>query len=97
MKPGERLALGGRLELVLRCDLVVASRTAAVGLPEVKRRLMPDFGGAFRIGRFLPANVARELLLTGSGLGADSEERLGFVNLRTDPTRRWPALCRWPT
>ena len=81
----EGLALGGGLEIVLCCDLVVASRTAAFGLPEVKRGLMPDFGGAFRIGRFLPANVARELLLTGGNLSADRAERLGFVNLLTDP------------
>ncbi len=81
----EGMALGGGLELVLCCDLVAASRTALFGLPEVKRGLMPDFGGAFRIGRFLPANVARELLLTGSNLSAERAERLGFVNLLTEP------------
>ena len=51
----EGLALGGGLELILCCDLVVASRTAAFGLPEIKRGLMPDFGGAFRVSRFLPS------------------------------------------
>ncbi len=81
----EGLALGGGLELVLCCDLVAASKTAAFGLPETKRGLMPDFGGAFRIGRFLPANVARELLLTGGNLTASRAERLGFVNVLTDP------------
>lgn len=81
----EGLALGGGVELVLCCDLVVASRTAAFGLPEVKRGLMPDFGGAFRISRVLPLNVARELLLTGDPLPAERAERLGFVNLLTEP------------
>jgi len=76
----EGLALGGGLELVLCCDMVVASRSAQFGLPEVKRGLMPDFGGAFRIGRYLPANIARELLLTGRNLCAERAERLGFVN-----------------
>ena len=61
----EGFALGGGMELVLCCDLVVASTEATFGLPEVKRGLMPDFGGAFRVARVLPANVARELLLTG--------------------------------
>jgi enoyl-CoA hydratase len=37
----------------------------------------------------LPANVARELLLTGGSLPAERAERLGFVNLVTDPARRW--------
>jgi enoyl-CoA hydratase len=51
----EGFALGGGLELVLCCDLVVASTSASFGLPEPKRGLMPDFGGAFRISRVIPA------------------------------------------
>lgn len=109
----EGLALGGGLELVLCCDMVVASRTAAFGLPEVKRGLMPDFGGAFRVSRLLPANVARELLLTGENLDAERAERLGFVNVLAEPgqalaaalalagrcarTRRWRCAKRWPS
>ena len=81
----EGFALGGGMELVLCCDLVVASTEATFGLPEVKRGLMPDFGGAFRVARVLPANVARELLLTGERLDARRAERLGFVNVLTEP------------
>jgi len=81
----EGFALGGGFELVLCCDMVVASRTASFGLPEVKRGLMPDFGGAFRTSRALPVNVARELLLTGENLAAERAERLGFVNVLTEP------------
>jgi enoyl-CoA hydratase/carnithine racemase len=81
----EGFALGGGVELILCCDLVVASHTATFGLPEVKRGLMPDFGGAFRISRVLPANVAREMLLTGQSLTAERAERLGFVNMLTAP------------
>jgi enoyl-CoA hydratase len=80
----EGYALGGGMELVLCCDMVVASRTAEFGLPEVKRGLMPDFGGAFRVARVLPVNVAREMLLTAQNLNAERAERLGFVNLVTD-------------
>lgn len=81
----EGLALGGGFELVLCCDLVVASRTAAFGFPEVKRGLLPDFGGVFRAPRVLPANVAREMLLTGEPIGAERAERLGFVNRLVEP------------
>jgi enoyl-CoA hydratase/carnithine racemase len=81
----EGYAIGGGMELVLCCDLVVAARTALFGLPEVKRGLMPDFGGAFRVARMLPANVAREMLLTGDTMTAERAERLGFVNVITDP------------
>jgi enoyl-CoA hydratase/carnithine racemase len=83
----EGLAVGGGLELVLSCDLVVASTAAKFGLPEVKRGLMPDFGGAFRIMRALPPNVGRELLLTAKDLDAQRAERLGFVNRLVEPGR----------
>jgi enoyl-CoA hydratase/carnithine racemase len=81
----EGFAVGGGLELVLCCDLVVAARNAVFGLPEVKRGLMPDFGGAFRISKALPLNVAREMLMTGDNLTAERGERLGFVNVLTEP------------
>lgn len=81
----EGMALGGGVELLLCCDLVIASSTAVFGFPEVRRGLMPDFGGAFRISRFLPINIARELILTGNNLTAERAERLGFVNAVVEP------------
>ena len=81
----EGYAVGGGMELVLSCDLVVASTDAMFGLPEVKRGLMADYGGPFRVMRALPPNVAREMLLTGDWLTAERAERLGFVNVLTEP------------
>ena len=81
----EGFALGGGMELVLCCDIVIAANNARFGLPEVKRGLMPDFGGAFRVGRMLPPNIAREMLLTATDLSAERAERLGFVNQLTEP------------
>jgi len=81
----EGLALGGGFELVLCCDLVVAANTAQFGLPEPKRGLMPDFGGAFRVSRVLPANIAREMLLTARNLSAEHAACLGMVNVLTEP------------
>lgn len=81
----EGVALGGGLELVLCCDLVVAARDARFGFPEVKRGLLPGWGGVFRAPRVLPANVAREMLLTGEPIGAERAERLGLVNRLVEP------------
>ena len=61
----EGLALGGGMEIALACDLVVAGRGAAFGLPEVARGVVATCAGLFRGPRALPLNVARELLLTG--------------------------------
>jgi enoyl-CoA hydratase len=78
-------ALGGGLELVLACDLVVASRTARFGLPEVARGLVASCGALFRAPRALPANLARELLLTGEPIDADRGYAAGLVNVVTEP------------
>ena len=77
----EGLALGGGMEMVLACDLVVAGRGAEFGLPEVARGVVATCGALFRGPRALPLNVARELLLTGERLPAERVERLGFVNV----------------
>lgn len=81
----EGMALGGGMELVLSCDLVTASSSATFGLPEARLGLIPDFGGAFRAAKMLPANVAREMLLTAKPIDAERAERLGFVNRLTAP------------
>jgi enoyl-CoA hydratase len=77
----EGLALGGGMEMVLACDLVVAGRSATFGLPEVSRGVVATCGALFRGPRALPLNVIRELLLTGERLSAERAERLGFVNV----------------
>ena len=76
----EGFALGGGMEVVLACDLVVASTTATFGLPEVNRSLVPICAGVFRSARALPLNVAKEILLTGDPIDADRAERIGLVN-----------------
>ncbi len=78
-------AMAGGLELVLACDLVVASTAARFGLPEVRRSLVAAGGGLFRTGRVLPEAVAMRMLLTGDPLSAERAHQLGFVIELTDP------------
>ena len=78
-------ALGGGLEIVLACDLVVASRTARFGLPEVGIGVVPTCAGLFRAPRALPLNVARQLILTGRPIGAPRAYDVGFVNVLSEP------------
>lgn len=77
-------ALGGGTELCLACDMIVASRSSAFGLPEVKRGLMANGGGASRLVRALPRNIALELLATGEKFSAEFAERHGMVNRLVD-------------
>jgi enoyl-CoA hydratase/carnithine racemase len=74
------IAYGGGFEMVLACDLVVASTRARFALPEVKRGLLALYGGVFRGARALPLNLAREMVLTGEPISADRAHALGLVN-----------------
>lgn len=80
-------ALAGGCEIVLACDLVVASRAARFGLPEVKRSLLAAAGGLFRMPRALPPRIAMELALTGDALDAERAHHFGFVNALVEPGR----------
>jgi enoyl-CoA hydratase len=72
-------AVAGGFELVLNCDLVVASGQARFGLPEVKRGLFPA-GGGFALPARIPLAVALELGLTGEYIDAGRALALGLVN-----------------
>jgi enoyl-CoA hydratase len=73
-------ALAGGTEIVLSCDLVVASEAARFGLPEVKRGLVAAAGGLFRLPRKLPANLAMEHVLTGEPISVEKAAAHGLVN-----------------
>lgn len=79
----EGWALAGGFELVLACDLVVASSTARFGIPEVKRGLVAAAGGLFRLPDRLPDAVATELALTGDPIDAGRLHQLGLVSRLT--------------
>jgi len=76
----EGWALGGGFEIVLACDMAVASQSARFGLPEVRRGLAARGGGAFRLPRRVPYALAMEVLLTGEPLSAERAERFGLIN-----------------
>jgi enoyl-CoA hydratase/carnithine racemase len=76
----EGLALGGGMEILFCCDLIVASTNLRLGLPEVKRGVLPTSGGLFRALRSLPLHVAKEVVLTGEELSAERALQYGLIN-----------------
>jgi len=72
-------AVAGGFELLLSCDVVVASEEAKFGLPEVKRALFAAGGGVF-LGTRIPLAVALEMTLTGDSIDAARAFSLGLVN-----------------
>jgi enoyl-CoA hydratase len=81
----EGYALAGGTEIVLATDLVVASKTAKFGIPEVKRGLVAAGGGLLRLPQRIPYQKALELALTGDSFTAEEAAGWGFVNVLTEP------------
>jgi enoyl-CoA hydratase len=76
----EGYALAGGCEIVLACDLVVASSSARFGVPEVTRGLVAGAGGLIRLPQKIPRQIALEYALTGAHFTADDAHRWGLVN-----------------
>src|SRR3954453_13202374 len=78
-------ALAGGCEIALACDLIVASKQARFGVPEVKRSLVAAAGALFRLPRALPRNVALEMIMTGDPITAERAAHFGMVNEIGEP------------
>ena len=73
-------AVAGGFELMLACDMAIASTGAIFALPEVKRGLAATAGGVFRLPRALPRAIALEMIATGDPMDAQRAFALGLVN-----------------
>ena len=76
----EGYALAGGFEIMLACDMVVASSAAKFGLSEVKRGLVANAGGLVRLPRQMPIKLASEFVLTGEMFPAQRLADAGLVN-----------------
>lgn len=73
-------ALGGGFEIALSCDLVIADRTAVVGLPEVSVGVIPGGGGTQLLPRRVGAARAAELIFSARRVEAEEAYALGLVD-----------------
>lgn len=74
------VCLGGGMEMVINCDLVVASDKAKFGLPEVKRGVVAIAGALPRLVRTVGKQRASEMALVGGMFGAKEMKEWGLVN-----------------
>jgi enoyl-CoA hydratase len=79
------LATAGGCEIVLTCDLVVATTRSSFGLFEVKRGLIAAAGGLFRLPRAIGRAAAMEAILCANTFTAERAYQLGMLNRVVEP------------
>lgn len=74
-------ALGGGFETALSCDLIVAERSAKMGLPEILFNLFPGMGAYSFLSRKLGPVEATRLITEGSVHTAEKLHEIGLVDV----------------
>lgn len=88
-------ALGGGMEMVLGCDIVIAAEHAKFGLTEPRVGRLALDGGITGLVRRIPHTQAMGLLLTGRRADAAEMQRMGLVNEVVPATELDAAVDRW--
>lgn len=78
-------AAGAGFNLVLACDLRIASTNATFSQSFVKVGLHPDWGGTYFLPRLVTPNKACEMFFLGDAIDANEALRLNLVNRVVTP------------
>jgi enoyl-CoA hydratase/carnithine racemase len=73
-------AFGGGLQLAIACDLRVAGADAELSALEVRWGIVPDLGGTQRLPRLIGLGRAKEMVMTGCRVPAETALTWGLVN-----------------
>ena len=87
-------ALGGGCELMMLCDVVIASETAQIGQPEINIGVMPGAGGTQRLTRAVGKATAMDVILTGRFLSAAEALDAGLVSRVVPPEHYYTEALR---
>lgn len=88
-------ALGGGFEMMLGCDIVVASDNATFGLTEPRIGFIPVDGGMVQLARQIPYRRAMGILLTGGRFSAAEALEFGLINEVAAGDALDDAVSRW--
>ncbi len=74
------IAFGGGNELLLMCDIILASKEAKFAQPEIGLGLICGGGGTQRLPWKIGKGMAMEMCLTGDSITAEEAKDIGLIN-----------------
>jgi DSF synthase len=90
-------ALGGGFECAMSSDVIVAERSAQMGLPEILFNLFPGMGAYSLLSRRVGMRAAEELILSGRLLSAAKLHEMGIVDVLAEDGQGESAVREWIT
>jgi enoyl-CoA hydratase/carnithine racemase len=87
------LAMGGGFNMVLSCDIRIASERAVFAFPQPKWGVI-TIGGLQRLVRVIPQAIAMEMILTGDPIDAHEACRIGLINKVVPPAELMPVSLK---
>lgn len=85
----------GGFEIMLACDLRIASENASFGLTEVRWGIIPGAGGTQRLPRAIPLAKAMEIVLMAEPMTAQEAQSIGLVNKVVPQAELMAEVERW--
>src|SRR6266542_1896465 len=86
-------AFGAGFNLVLACDLRIASTAATFSQSFAKVGLHPDWGGTYFLPRMVTTNKACEMFFLGEAIDAEEALHLGILNRVVPPEENSQMQC----
>ncbi len=77
-------ALGGGLQLILACDIRIATEDAVLGLPAAKEGFIPGLG-TYRLPRYIGLGRAKRMAISGENVDGLEALRIGLVDYAVKP------------
>jgi enoyl-CoA hydratase/carnithine racemase len=79
-------AVAGGCELLLACDMPIASTAARIGDRHTEYGLLPGAGGSVRLTRAIPRALASQLFYTADLIDGETAFRYGLVSAAVPPS-----------
>jgi enoyl-CoA hydratase len=88
-------AIGGGAELAYACDFRVVTPTTRFANPEAQLGIMAAAGACWRLQELVGEPLAKEVLLAGGFVSAETALAKGLANEIVEPEELLPAAHRW--